>query len=78
MTDGKTKVYEDIGNGVIVIDAEEYNRPFVEAARNMYYAFLITAVVVGVVFLFGVVFPFMMHTACASIPDGNVMCVNWR
>ena len=62
-----TKVYEDLGNGVVAIDAEEYNRPFAEMAQRTYYAFLVTAIVIGLIILFSVVFPLLQGMTHSSI-----------
>ena len=51
------KIYENLGQGIEVIDAETYNKPLVDFARNMYHAFLYTGILVCIIIFIAVVIP---------------------
>jgi len=76
------KIYENLGGGVEVIDAETYNQPMIDCARNIYHAFLYTAIFIGIFFLawflLVVLHPYAMTTTCNAYPNMNsVLCSGW-
>ena len=45
---------------IVIMDAEEYNRPYAEAASRLYYAFLITGILIICVWVWVDGFPWLI------------------
>jgi hypothetical protein len=80
MSEEPRKIYEELGNGIVAVDAKYANKPLADFARKMRNAFLITGIVILVIFFFAVIVPWSFHFACNIIttvsPDA-VVCRSW-
>lgn len=69
-------VYQRLDNGIEIYDAEHYNKPMIDCARNVSNAFLVTAIFLGLLVIVFVVIPFatdLVHSGmCYAAPNWPV------
>jgi hypothetical protein len=69
-------LYRRLDNGIEIYDAEYYNQPMIDFARNMRNAFLVTGAFIVLMVIIFVVVPFMMsftHSLMCSVPNWPVV-----
>lgn len=68
-------IYQRLENGIEVFDAEYYNKPMIDFARNVHNAFIATAIFLALMFVVFVAVPFftgLVHSMMCSVPNWPV------